>query len=68
VALARMALRVARDALPAYSFRFSRHDFTQQQLCAMLAQSPERVTRQRLIGSWSFGFHPPSPRTRFQSP
>lgn len=35
-ALARMALRVARDALPAYSSRFSRHDFTQHQLFAVL--------------------------------
>jgi hypothetical protein len=35
-ALARMALRVARQALPAYSTKFSRHDFTQRQLFAML--------------------------------
>lgn len=31
-----MALRVARDALPAYSSRFSKHDFTQHQLFAIL--------------------------------
>lgn len=36
VALARMALRVARDALPSYSSPFSRHDFTQHQLFAIL--------------------------------
>ena len=36
MALARMALRVARDALPAYSSRFSRKDYTQHQLFAML--------------------------------
>ena len=36
-ALARMALRVARQALPAYSTKYSRHDFTQRQLFAMLA-------------------------------
>lgn len=35
-ALARMALRVARKALPAYSSKFSKHDFTQHQLLAML--------------------------------
>src|SRR5215210_4281267 len=36
VALARMALQVARQALPAYSSKFSRKDFTQHQLLAML--------------------------------
>lgn len=36
VALARMALRVAREALPAYSSPFSRRDFTQHQLFAIL--------------------------------
>ena len=35
-ALARMALRVARDALPAYSSKFSKKDFTQHQLFAIL--------------------------------
>src|SRR5262249_3635893 len=35
-ALARMALRVSRETIPCYSSRFSRHDFTQQQLFAML--------------------------------
>jgi hypothetical protein len=37
VALARTALRVARQALPAYASKFSRRDFTQHQLLAVLA-------------------------------
>jgi hypothetical protein len=36
-AVAREALRLAREALPAYSSRFSRKDFTQHQLFAVLA-------------------------------
>ena len=36
VALARMALRVAHDALPVYSTKYSRQDFTQHQLFAIL--------------------------------
>ena len=36
VRLAREALAVGRAALPAYSSRFSRHDFTQPQLFALL--------------------------------
>jgi hypothetical protein len=36
-ALAREALRVARESLPAYSSKYSRHDFTQHQLFAALA-------------------------------
>jgi hypothetical protein len=36
VALARMALRVARDALPAYASKFSKRRFTQHQLLAIL--------------------------------
>ena len=36
VALARMALRVARDALPAYSSKFSPKNYTQHQLLAIL--------------------------------
>ena len=35
--VAREALRVAREALPAYSSKFSRKDFTQHQLFALLA-------------------------------
>jgi hypothetical protein len=36
-ALAREALRLAQEALPAYSSKFSRKDFTQHQLFALLA-------------------------------
>ena len=36
VALARTALRIARDALPDYSSRFSKRDFTQPQLLTIL--------------------------------
>ena len=36
-ALARMALRVARKGLPAFSSKYSKHDFSQHQLLAMLA-------------------------------
>jgi hypothetical protein len=36
-AVAREALRLAQESLPAYSSRFSRHDFTQHQLFALLA-------------------------------
>jgi hypothetical protein len=36
LALARTALAVAADALPAYSSKFSRKDFTQHQLFALL--------------------------------
>jgi hypothetical protein len=37
VALARTALEVARHALPAHASKFSKRDFTQHQLLAMLA-------------------------------
>jgi uncharacterized protein (DUF3820 family) len=37
LALARAALAVAAEALPAYSSKFSRKDFTQHQLFALLA-------------------------------
>ena len=36
-AVAQEALRLAREALPAYSSRYSRKDFTQHQLFAILA-------------------------------
>ena len=36
VALARTALRVACQAMPAYASKFSKRDFTQHQLLAML--------------------------------
>lgn len=35
-AVAQEALRLARDAMPAYSSKFSRQDFTQHQLFALL--------------------------------
>ena len=37
VALAKKALQVARQAVPAYSSKYSRRDFTQHQLLAVLA-------------------------------
>jgi hypothetical protein len=36
-AVAQEALRLAREAIPAYSSKFSRKDFTQHQLLALLA-------------------------------
>ena len=36
-AVAREALRLAQESLPAYSSKFSRKDFTQHQLFALLA-------------------------------
>ena len=36
-AVAREALRLARESLPAYSSKFSRKDYTQHQLFALLA-------------------------------
>jgi hypothetical protein len=36
-AVAREALRLARESLPAYSSKFSRQDYTQHQLFALLA-------------------------------
>ncbi len=36
-AVAREALRLAQEALPAYSSKYSRKDFTQHQLFALLA-------------------------------
>ena len=37
LALARTALAAAQEALPPYSSKFSRHDYTQHQLFALLA-------------------------------
>ena len=37
LAVARTALDTARDALPTYSSKYSRHDFTQHQHFALLA-------------------------------
>jgi len=36
-AVVRVALRIARDAIDPYSSKFSRHDYTQHQLFALLA-------------------------------
>ena len=36
VALAQTALKIGQDALPLYSSKFSRHDYTQAQLFAIL--------------------------------
>jgi hypothetical protein len=36
LALVKQALRTAKNALPAYSSHYSRHDFTQHQLFAIL--------------------------------
>ncbi len=36
-ALARMAVKMSKQSLPAYSGKFSRRDFTQHQLFSMLA-------------------------------
>jgi hypothetical protein len=57
LALAGTALRVARRALPAYSSKFSRQDFTQQQLLAILVLQQFLKTDYRgmvaLLADWS---------------
>ena len=57
VALARMALRVARDALPTYSSKRSRKDYTQHQLFAILVLRQFLQTDYRgiveLLRDWS---------------
>ena len=57
VALARMALQVASDALPAYSSKFSKRQFTQHQLFALLALMQFLRTDYRgmvaLLAEWS---------------
>jgi hypothetical protein len=57
VRLAREALRAGEAALPAYSSRFSRHDFTQPQLFALLALRQFLKTDYRgvttLLAEWS---------------
>ncbi len=57
MALARMALRVARDALPAYSSKFSRKDYTQHQLLTLLVLRQFLQTDYRglieLLRDWS---------------
>ena len=57
VRLAREALAVGRTALPAYSSRYSRHDFTQPQLFALLVLKQFLRTDYRgvvaLVGEWA---------------
>jgi hypothetical protein len=57
VALARMALQVASHAVPAYSSKYSKKDFTQHQLIAMLALAQFLRTDDRgivaLLADWS---------------
>ena len=57
VALARKALEVAADAVPAYSCKYSRKDFTQHQLLAILALEQFFRTDDRgvvaLLADWS---------------
>ena len=57
VALARKALEVAADAIPAYSSKYSKQDFTQHQLLAILALEQFFKTDDRgmvaLLRDWS---------------
>src|SRR5215210_367497 len=57
VALAKKALQVASDAVPAYSSKFSKKDFTQHQLLAVLALGQFLRTDDRgvvaLLADWS---------------
>jgi hypothetical protein len=57
VALARKALEVARRAVPAYSSKYSKKDFTQHQLLAVLALEQFLKTDDRgvvaLLADWS---------------
>jgi hypothetical protein len=57
VALARKALQIAADAIPAYSSKFSKKTFTQHQLLAILALEQFLRTDDRgivaLLADWS---------------
>lgn len=57
VALARKALEIAQKSLPAYSSRFSRQDFTQPQLFALLVLMVHFKTDHRgivaIVAEWS---------------
>ena len=57
VALARTALQVARQAIPAYSSKFSKKDFTQHQLLAVLALAlpTRRALRSRPVEAIGVG-------------
>src|SRR5262249_11804271 len=49
--VAREALRLAQEALPAYSSKFSRRDYTQHQLLAVLALKTFRKTDYRGVAA-----------------
>ena len=52
-AVVQEALRLAREALPAYSSKYSRKDFTQHQLFAVLAlKASSRPTTAGSRSSW----------------
>jgi hypothetical protein len=51
------ALRLARDAMPAYSSKFSRKDFTQHQLFALLALKTFLKTDYRGLIQMLVDFH-----------
>jgi len=57
VALAKMALQISADAIPAYSCKFSKKDFTQHQLLALLVLEQFLRTDDRgivaLLADWS---------------
>src|SRR5438270_737787 len=53
-AVAREALALAREALPAYSSKYSRKDFTQHQLFAALALASLRRTGDRVLADAAF--------------
>lgn len=57
VRLAREALRVGQRALPAYGSHYSKHDFTQPQLFALLTLKPFLRTDYRgvvtLVAEWT---------------
>jgi hypothetical protein len=79
VALARKALEVARHAMPAYSSKFSKKDFTQHQLVALLVLEQFLKTDDRgvvaYLNDWSdlrnvLGLKPqklPHPTTLFHA-
>jgi len=57
VALARKAAQLAAQKLPAYSSRFSRKDFTQHQLFALMVLATDLKTDHRgivaIVSDWS---------------
>jgi hypothetical protein len=77
VALARKAMEIAANAIPAYASKFSKKDFTQHQLLAMLALEQFLKTDDRglvaLLADWSdlrdtLGLRKiPHPTTLFQA-